>query len=559
MILPEDKDIAWRNMFGLGFVVAIAYASAYLLVFSFSPSLLEVLVMCILLTLLVLMYLNSSSNQPLNEVPYYRLWSRRAVIILTLVLVSGATLQFIYNTIDKSYADTTTTASVTIINPPSSLLSTSLPSSSESTGLVPSTTIASSLSASAKAVTPECLRAISKGQWIHVPCSSSSSTSSKVAFCQTISWQWVTNPALTNCPIGTITTNILRLIFHNKKIAFIGDSQIRNIYHQFIHNLDSTYKTNYSPDLKHKDINYIVTYDDNKVNVNFIWAPFLNNVTDTLKSKSNEQYDMIVVGAACWDALVERNLPDYDNILTTNLNSVMENLNKSMTTSIWIQPTTIMDNRLMTTEKRKYMSEDIVQKYRTSFISSNVAKLFTIVIDTTTAASTQESLDGVHYSEVVYDVIAQMVANGYALHSPLHFSTLLTPTTAAAAAAKKPKAPYVPKTTGSMSFPSYGACVLFLSFLMIFLMDSFLGIGYISLLIFGRSYDWDAAYSALHRKILGSSGSSSSDRNSSSSSSYLEDGNVSSSSGNSSSINVGNSKEEELEGLLEMKNVSSKD
>jgi len=555
MILPEDKDIAWRNMFGLGFVVAIAYASAYLLVFSFSPSLLEVLAMCILLTLLVLMYLNSSSNQSLNEVPYYRLWSRRAVILLTLVLVIGATLQFIYNTIDQSYADTTT-AAVTIINPPSSLLSTS----SESTGLVPSTTI--SASAKAAHVTPECLRAISKGQWIHVPCSSSSSTSSKVAFCQTTSWQWVTDSALTNCPIGTITTNTLRLIFHNKKIAFIGDSQIRNIYHQFIHNLDSTYKTNYSPDLKHKDINYIVTYDDNKVNVNFIWAPFLNNVTDTLKSKSNEQYDMIVVGAACWDALVERNLPDYNNILTTNLNSVMENLNKSMTTTIWIQPTTIIDNRLMTTEKRNYMSEDIVQKYRTSFLSSNVAKLFTIVIDTTTAASTQESLDGVHYSEVVYDVIAQMVANGYALHSPVHFSTLLTSTTStssSSSSAKKPKAPYVPKTTGSMSFPSYGACVLFLSFLMIFLMDSFLGIGYISLLVFGRSYDWDAAYSALHRKILGSN-SSNSDRNSSSSSSYLEDGNASSSSnGNSSSSNVGNSKEEELEGLLEMKNVSSKD
>jgi hypothetical protein len=507
------------------------------------------------------MYLNSTSNQSLNEVPYYRIWSRRAVILLTVVLVSGATLQFIYNTIDQSYADTTTTTSVTIINPPSSLLSTSLPSSSESTGLVPSTTIASSLSASTKAVTPECLRAISNGQWIHVPCSSSSSTSSKVAFCQTTSWQWVTNSALANCPIGTITTNVLRLIFHNKKIAFIGDSQIRNIYHQFIHNLDSTYKTNYSPDLKHKDINYIVTNDDNKVNVNFIWAPFLNNLTDILKSKSNEQYDMMVVGAACWDALVERNLPNYNNILTTNLNSVMENLNKSMTTSIWIQPTTIMDNRLMTTEKRMYMSEDIIQKYRTSFITSNVAKLFTIVIDTTTAASTQESLDGVHYSEVVYDVIAQMVANGYALHSPEHYSTLLTPTTSSssssASSAKKPKAPYVPKTTGSMSFPSYGACVLFLSFLMIFLMDSFLGIGYISLLVFGRSYDWDAAYSALHRKILGTN-----DRNSnSSSSSYLEDGNVGSSSigGNFSSSNGGNSKEEELEGLLEMKNVSSKD
>jgi len=529
MILPEEKDIAWRNMFGLGFIVAIAYTSSYLLVLSFSPSLLEVVTVCVLLTLLVLLYLNAS-NQSLNEVPYYRLWSRRAVILLILVLVSGATLQFVYNTIDQSYADTTTTTiDVETINSPSSLVS----SSSES---------------SAKAITQassDCLQAISKGQWIHVPCQPSSQATSKVAFCQTTSWQWTTNSALSNCPIGTIATNKLRTIFHNKKIVFIGDSQIRNIYHQFIHNLDSTYKTNYSPEFKHKDINYIASYDTTVI-LNFIWAPFLSNVTDTIKILSNNKYDLIVAGAACWDALIEHNLPTYNDILKTNLYPVMESLNKSITTSIWIQPTTIMDNRLMTTEKRQYMSEDIVQKYRTSFVTSNVAKLFTTVIDTTAATTSQESLDGVHYSEVVYDVITQMVANAYALHSPEYYSIITSSASAITTTTTKPKTPYVAKTTGSMSFPSYGACVLFLSFLMIFLMDSFLGIGYLSLIIFGRSYDWDAAYSGLHRKIHGG------DRNNTS---HVEDGN----SGSNSPKNSGNSKDEELEGLLEMKNVSSKD
>jgi len=61
-----------------------------------------------------------------------------------------------------------------------------------------------------------------------------------------------------------------------------------------------------------------------------------------------------------------------------------------------------------------------------------------------------------------------MTANAYALHYP-------TALYAASAGAKK-KA-LGPKPTGSMSFPSYGALILTLAAVMLFTMDSFLGIG----------------------------------------------------------------------------------
>ena len=64
-----------------------------------------------------------------------------------------------------------------------------------------------------------------------------------------------------------------------------------------------------------------------------------------------------------------------------------------------------------------------------------------------------------------------MTANAYALHHP---TALYTATTGAGAAKKKALGP---KPTGSMSFPSYGALILTLAAVMLFTMDSFLGIG----------------------------------------------------------------------------------
>lgn len=82
-----------------------------------------------------------------------------------------------------------------------------------------------------------------------------------------------------------------------------------------------------------------------------------------------------------------------------------------------------------------------------------------------------------------------MIANGYAMQYPALYSTKYIPKKGA------------PKTTGVMSLPNHGAMVLILSLIMLVTLDGFLGIGYISLLLFGRSYDWDAAFEPIHKKL----------------------------------------------------------
>jgi hypothetical protein len=174
--------------------------------------------------------------------------------------------------------------------------------------------------------------------------------------------------------------------------------------------------------------------------------------------------------------------------------------NAAGTKFIWLQPTTVVTERLVSDEKRAYMNEAVIQQSRAAFAASPAAPLFDTVIDGTKATASKlfKPVDGIHYTDDVYQVLAHMVSNGYTAHFP-----------ALASPAQKT---YTPKPTGSMSFPALGAVILALGAIMLFTMDSFLGIGFLTLLLFGRSYDWEAAYGGLHRKILGAEEKAARDR-----------------------------------------------
>jgi hypothetical protein len=62
--------------------------------------------------------------------------------------------------------------------------------------------------------------------------------SPKVAYCQTSKWVWDQSP----CPIAKLPTSKLRSTYAGKRVLFVGDSEIRNVYHQFVAILDPTYQ-----------------------------------------------------------------------------------------------------------------------------------------------------------------------------------------------------------------------------------------------------------------------------------------------------------------------------
>jgi hypothetical protein len=285
-----------------------------------------------------------------------------------------------------------------------------------------------------------------------------------------------------NCNFFVGTTKA-RSIFKTKRVIFMGDSIVRNVYYQFNSLIDPSYNKNASTAMKHSDLKFVSKVAN--TSILFLWAPMVSNITNIISSNSVSNADLIVLGSAAWDALYKRDVASYKRDLDSLSDLISKGNNSSRkSTYVWLQPTTIIDTNLIT-----FMGEETIEKYRQTFLESKLSKDMKTILDVTAASFGREAIDGVHYNQDVYSVIAQMTLNAYSLHFPAFYSSQ-----------KKAAAP--PKKTGSMSFPSYGAFVLLLSAIMIFSMDSFLGIGFLSLKIFNRSLDWEAAYGPLHKKIL---------------------------------------------------------
>ena len=453
MVMPDDANITFNNIIGLAIILGVLYGVSFFLD-QILPTPLEIVLASIGLALVTIIVLNRFAKH-LHDSFVYQQWSGRLILFLTLILVVGISTQL-------------------IVSPPAtgeSLLALSTGSATKYIGN-----------------TPNCINSISEGRWVKVKCNEPSpSKTNKLAFCQTDQWLWEN----AECPVGKFTAVKLRSVLKGKKIVFIGDSLVRQVYHQFITTLDNTYVQNTSQSLKHSDISYQPAFDKNS-SVTFIWAPLIENV---LKSYSNcfdngkSNYHLIVSGVSYWDALHVKDIGKYK----ATLDSLSDTYGSATgVINVWLLPTTVIDSLLPTPEKQQFMTEAIIDNYRKAFKETKAVNMFKTVIDPTKASISRESgsVDGIHYTQEVYQVVAQMVANGFALHFPSFFSK--------GAASQKP---YVPKVTGSMSSPYHGAIILFVSFIMIFLMDAYLGAGYFSLLLCGRGYDWDLAYGPLHKKI----------------------------------------------------------
>lgn len=113
--------------------------------------------------------------------------------------------------------------------------------------------------------------------------------------------------------------------------------------------------------LKHSTLKFTAPAATN-INVTFIWAPFVKNVSSVLlESVSGPKYDLFVAGAANWDALYGRDLKSYSSDLNALADAAMR-AGAGITgglVSVWMQPTTIIDGRLTTEAKQQFMTEKV--------------------------------------------------------------------------------------------------------------------------------------------------------------------------------------------------------
>eukprot|EP00607_Mallomonas_marina_P004963 CAMPEP_0182439996 /NCGR_PEP_ID=MMETSP1167-20130531/86781_1 /TAXON_ID=2988 /ORGANISM="Mallomonas Sp, Strain CCMP3275" /LENGTH=695 /DNA_ID=CAMNT_0024633825 /DNA_START=723 /DNA_END=2810 /DNA_ORIENTATION=- len=446
MIMPDDRDIALRNTVGMGVVLAIAFAAAWVL-HTMQTSLIGIFVSCLLLSLVAVMVIIKLVPST-GDTPVFQSVAVKFVGVVTVLCVLGIVAQFLAPDLAPSPSSTALTVQ------------------------------------RQRPVTFEksCFESISRGRWEKTPCISSNQD--RTAYCGTQRWVW-TDSHSTSCPLASISSSTAASMLRGKKIVFVGDSLTRLVYHAFNRLLDpEKYRKNYDSALKHSDMQY--KHTANNITVHFLWSPMMRDVIPrVMENNTILSASYLVVGAALWDALHERDLPLYAKH-AQELAAVLPKKAKVA----WVQPTGVVDALLNSPEKQKYMTENIVESYRDTMSKSLVKSRVDVFIDSRNVSLSREetSTDGVHYGEDIYAVIAQMLMNGYALHYP----ELM----------KKPaKKAIGGKPTGPMSLPGYGAAVLALSVVMIFTMDSFLGVGFLSQAVCGRFPDWEAAYGPLLKKL----------------------------------------------------------
>ena len=443
MIMPDDEAIARKNILGTTAILIAAFLCAWILV-ALEANAFDIILGAVALALALLALIRHSTSLMENSI--FTWYSNRFIYIFSALLLGGTVYSL--------------SVMHTVVAPVIKESSVNLNYDLQS-----------------------CLSAATQGYWVRQSCPVDI-ISPFTARCQTNKWEWNKS----DCPLAKISAVKARSIFQNKRIMFMGDSIVRKAYHQFNQLIDGDYHPTLSREDRHSDLREIHEFAN--ITVSFKWAPFLANLTRCISDNVDgvHNHDLVLLGVAPWDALYERNI----NIFRMNLNRLAPELATLKGYSVWLLPTPIIDDLLPSVEKQRFMSQAVISDYKSSIIASEVSRKVKVTIDPRSSAQSMEygSADGLHYDDGVYDVIVQMALNSYALHNP----TFLKPV-------KAIKATLGPKPTGSMSFPGYGAATLLLAAAMLFLMDSFLGIGFISLFLFGRNTDWGEAYYPLHKKL----------------------------------------------------------
>lgn len=425
MIVPDDKSTALTNIIGLFGIFTVLYIISYSL-YAFETTLLEIVIACLILSLISIMIINRFSKAVSDNIGFQFVASRAAsaITILTCVCVF---LQIAYEMHTTPEARAYSSA---VYHPNN----------------------------------PECFGAISQGHWVTVPCEAPPSPQlDRSAYCETDKWIW--DQYSDDCPVASIPSSKAKSILKGKKILFMGDSIVRNTYHQLSKLVDPSYKQAINSTLKHSPLSNHPKTLGQDASIEFVWTPQASDIADYLEKKyddNEKHYDLVVFGATLWDALHTKDVNKYSKNIQRITNAIPSN----NTIKVWLQPTKVIDALLSSSDKQNFMNQKQVDGYVAAFLSiPEVYSSFQVIVDPTLASDGREvgSSDGVHYGEEVYAVMSQMIANAYALNFPNYFSN-------SRAVKQVP-----PKVTGSMSFPSYGAFVLLITFIMLFTMDGFLG------------------------------------------------------------------------------------
>ena len=356
----------------------------------------------------------------------------------------------------------------------------------------------------------------------------------------------------------------------------------RNFYYALARSLgDNVNNAHNASAPRHADISLALPSELGGGKLRFLWAPYAANLThrlDKMATASKKMPDVLIMSAGLWDALWVRNINSFkylslqlqsrtskqrfveamarregqpselaDHITKADGSLIRKRVGADMGRPVlplmlWIDATAVVDERLASATKRAHMHDAIVQRhYSFHGVNGNAPPGIRPLVSpgkydsgvdgiiegrAITAGRESDSVDGVHYEDVVYDVMAQILLNqirsaGGMMRADLedrHARGLSAETPAptqkpadvAGSGVMSPTKPSKPAQVVhevcEMARPSSAIFLIGIILVMLFAMDNFFGITTIALCLCGNrdlkaQVTWEAAYGPLHRKI----------------------------------------------------------
>ena len=311
-------------------------------------------------------------------------------------------------------------------------------------------------------------------------------------------WGWKETKSFTHCRFARRETKELKKTLRDRSVVFVGDSTTRNLFHATCRSLGIKKAGAYDASIqKHSDI--AITIGD--IEISFRWAPLAVDQLSVLKEFNeastqslDNQFDLIVMGGGAWDRLhVYATDEDQESHKST-----VKLLTKEITASnalgspvAWLIPTAINTAALNTEEKRDHMKEEDMEAIRAVYASLGILSSSAVVIDgpAFTKDRVHESYDGVHYPLQVYDAGAQILANSLDWVLPKKSVKMENNT---------------PPSPGAMSQPFLGLMMLCFTAIALLFFDGFMGFSYAASFFVGGvmpSQLYEEAFYKLHKKM----------------------------------------------------------
>lgn len=240
-------------------------------------------------------------------------------------------------------------------------------------------------------------------------------------------WDWARSDPAFSCGFQKFREkrDVLDLL-NGSWVLVAGDSQARLFVVALLGlALDEERLIAAERDLFKRHSNYQILMEENGMMVDYLWAPYPENLTAAVVAMQPESRrpDVLVMGSALWHMLHVGSPTDYGNSLLSLKSSLVKNKLGGNTRAYWLGMPTLVNSMLNTQEKQEKMNASTLEAYsqevyRSKILYRSGGPLMLLDVEQLSRNCGLEcTSDGMHYDGVVYEAALQIMLNALLIES----------------------------------------------------------------------------------------------------------------------------------------------